>query len=233
MALAPSPKPVHSPFPSARTSLSPLQQLNRTVNFRGVRLTPRQIDLINNYILLGCTNGAEAARRAGVSPPQASRYASSLLSRPAVKEIISYYVNDSLDALLGKSRSADAILLETAKVAFVDPRDFVTPSGDPIPLHALSDKAAGAVSSIESEINKDGVEVTKYKMHDKMRALTLLGTHAGVFVEKKELKITLGLAEDMQRIRSERIAREVTDAIVTESQASPPSPPSVTTQADD
>lgn len=179
------------------------------VKVKEVLLNERQHRIIAEYIKGGCKNGTQAALAAGVPESNARQVASQLLSRPAVKKLLKHYVEDSMEGLLKKASSAEAILHETAKIAFQDPRNmFDEETGRLLKPHELSDKAAGSIAGIETASDKDGTTFTKVKTYDKIAALKLLGTHVGVYVDKKEIKITLGLAKDMSRIRAERLKRE-------------------------
>ena len=73
--------------------------------------------------------------------------------------------------------SAEKILREIARVAFVDPRRLVNEDGSVKGLHELDEDLAAAVSSIEV----DEYGKVKYKLWVKNQALDMLMKHMGLY----------------------------------------------------
>lgn len=192
---------------------------------RDILLSQRKYAFVQNYIQNG-GNGAQAAIAAGISEDRARQTAWEYLQDPKVRSLVRHMVQDATDSLLGLAESTKAILTETAKIAFSNPKDLFDEEGNPIPISELSDKAAASIASVKvsTEGGQDGeplTTVTEFKTRDKLAALKLLGTHAGMFVEKKEINVTVGLADKMLQARKERLARigqSVQDAVFEEVQ---------------
>lgn len=190
---------------------------------RDTLLSQRKYAFVQHYIQNG-GNGAQAVIAAGGSKKRARQTAYQYLQDPQVRSLVRHLVQDATEPLLAKAESTKAILLETAKIAFSNPKDLFDEDGNPIPISQLSDTAAAAIQSVKvsTEGGQDGeplTTVTEFKTRDKLSALRLLGTHAGMFVEKKEVNITVGLADKMLQARKERLARlgqSVQDAVFQE-----------------
>ena len=130
-------------------------------------------------------NGTQAAIRAGYSPLSANQQASDLLAKPNIRARI-----DELMAArsMRTEITADVVIRELARVALVNPLDVISASDATVRDDASVDQTAaiqsvkvkivdGDISSIEREV----------KLHDKVRALELLGKHLGMYTDKKEL----------------------------------------------
>lgn len=134
-------------------------------------------------------NGKQAAIRAGYAEASAEVTASRLLSNAKVQAYIAKRIDDRNRRV---EISQDRVLLEVARIAFRDIRDFYDESGALTAVHALSDDAAACVDSIEvfEETDNEGVVVgytKKLRLTDKMAALNLLMRHMGLDKQKVEL----------------------------------------------
>lgn len=138
-------------------------------------------------------NGTQAAIRAGYSAKTANRIASENLSKPVVIS----FLRGSMDKRVVRCEiTADMVLKEYAKVAFIDIREFYTESGQLKSPHELSDAAAASLSGIDvdeiwgydmlTEGNIKQGETKKIKMHNKLAALDALGKHIGLFKADNE-----------------------------------------------
>ena len=91
------------------------------------------------------------------------------------------------------------MLQELAHVAFANTTDFVKLSGGRVFLtdtDDLSRDQTAALSTIKE--GRDGVEV---RLHDKIRALELLGKHLGIFEKPEEQDaggVKVSLAPEME-----------------------------------
>ena len=161
------------------------------------KLTPKQSAFVEEF---ACDlNATQAAIRAGYSAKTAKEQATRLLS------------NVHVAAEIAKGRAArsertgitaERVLSELARVAFLDPRKLFNPDGTMKPLHELDDDTAAAIAGIElSEIrDEDGRPIgvlKKIKIADKLVALDKLARNLGLLHDK--LKIS-GDAENPLRM---------------------------------
>lgn len=145
--------------------------------------------------------GSSAAIRAGFPKRSAKQKAYILLGQPAIQERIAHH---NAKRLRKAEITADRVLAETAKVAFASIADYMRIDEDGrriIDIDAAPEGTLDAVASLEqdarSELVKteDGETVqttvidvkTKFKLHDKLRALELLGKHLKLFNAGLEL----------------------------------------------
>jgi phage terminase small subunit len=168
------------------------------------KLTKKEKLFVKEYIASNF-NGAEAAKKAGYSGDSASQIAYQLLQKTSVKNAINQEIQDR--AFRCEIRT-DMVIRELAKVAFADLKDFVSfgptdmeivnkdgsktiiPNGAwRIEIKDSSD-VDGAVLAEVSESPKTG---RKIKLHDKVKALELLGKHLGMFKEQVEVNAESGI----------------------------------------
>jgi len=101
--------------------------------------------------------------------------------------------------------TASDVVRELMYIAFSDPRKVFRWSGSGVDLidsDTLEDKDARAVSEVSQTVTKDGGSI-KARLHDKVKALELLGKHLGMFSEKPtfndkdgEVRYTVKLVPD-------------------------------------
>ena len=78
------------------------------------------------------------------------------------------------------------MLEELARIGFSDMRRFTTWGPDGVRMHAsaaLDEDSARCVAEVSQTINAQGGAL-KFKLHDKVSALTLVGKHLGMFVDR-------------------------------------------------
>lgn len=130
-------------------------------------------------------NASAAAIRAGFSPKTAKDAAAWIHpdhpAKPQVRALI-----DQLNAERSRRTgvTADRVIAELAKIAFVNAEDLIDPdTAKVLPTAKREDKAA-----IQSVTVKTGrTEEREIKLADKTRALELLGKHLGVFAENVKI----------------------------------------------
>ncbi len=145
-------------------------------------------------------NATAAAVRAGYSKKTANRIGPRLLSNVVISEIIAQRMKQRSEEL---NITADAIVRELAAIAFLDPRKVFRwgPDGvDLIDSDAIDEQDARAVSEVSQTTTKDGGSI-KARLHDKVRALELLGKHLGVFAEPRT-PIDVGVHLIVEKVES-------------------------------
>jgi phage terminase small subunit len=159
------------------------------------KLTPKQRLFVKEYLV--DLNATQAAIRAGYSAKNAGKIGPELIGKTRIKEAIQV----EMDARAKRTEiTADRVLKELAKIGFADIKDFLAyrtektvigydDNGQPIVDYANivelknSDDVDGALVS-EVQV-KDGQ--LKFKMHDKEKALELIGKHLAMFTDKQEI----------------------------------------------
>lgn len=133
-------------------------------------------------------NGTQAAIRAGYSVKTAGEQAGRLLGDVRIQE---YIQELKLDRSERTEITQDMVIKEIAKVAMLNVEDFYDDIGLK-PLSELSDAAKAGVSSYQTKRIKVGkdewADVPIMKVHDKMKALELLGRHVGAFEKDNKQK---------------------------------------------
>ena len=161
-----------------------------------MKLTAKQIRFVDEYLV--DFNGTQAAIRAGYSEKTAAATAARLLRNVNIQAEIS---RRQKDLQRRTEVTQERVVMELARVAFADATDFVQVEtriinrGEvkvPIELAVhketaeLSADQRAAIASIKQGAN--GVEI---KLHDKIKALELLGRHIGMFNNKLDIKATI------------------------------------------
>lgn len=140
-------------------------------------LEPRQQRFVDEYVI--DFNGTQAAIRAGYSRKTASSIATENLRKPAIQAAI----RDRMATISARCEvTAARVVRELAVVAFSDMRSFVEWGPGGVTLKAadgLSDEDARCVSEVSQTDSATGGSV-KFKLHDKMKALTDLADRIGI-----------------------------------------------------
>lgn len=139
------------------------------------KLTAKQERFVNEYLV--DLNATAAAKRAGYSEKTAEQVGYQLLQKTSVSAAI----QERRAKLRGKLEiTQEAVLQELAAIAFANGTDFVTVTGAGLlcvkPTNEVAKEKLPAIAGIK--YNQLGIEI---KLHDKVRALELLGKHLGVF----------------------------------------------------
>ena len=159
---------------------------------RPLKLTPKHALFVREY--LSDLNATRAAIAAGYSQKTASAAASRLLRNVKIRAEIDKQTAERSERL---EISADRVLQELARLAFLDPRRFFNADGIAKPITALDDTARALAGMDVEELfagrgddrRQIGV-VRKYKLADKKAALELLCKHLGLFVERLQIDRT-------------------------------------------
>ena len=144
-------------------------------------LTKKQKRFVEEYLI--DLNATQAAIRAGYSPKTANEQGSQNLAKLSIQAAIDR-------AIAERSRrtgiNQDRVLLELAKVAFLNPVDVIDMDGATIRGEANRDDTACIASVKVKTIPTDDGAITEreVKVYDKLKALELLGKHLGRFTDK-------------------------------------------------
>lgn len=143
-------------------------------------MTEKQKRFCEEYMI--DLNATQAAIRAGYSPKTAQQQSTRLLSNVLVQNRIA-----QLQAEQSRRTgvSADRVVRELAKIAFVNAVDLIDPETASVKLDASRDDLAAVQSVKVKTFGEDGLE-HEVKLADKLRALELLGKHLGVFKESPD-----------------------------------------------
>lgn len=146
----------------------------------------KQMRFVEEYLI--DLNAKQAAIRAGYKPNNADVIGYQLLQKTSVQDAIS-------KAMAERSKrtgiNQDRVLLEIAKMAFVNIADVVDLDNASVRSDASNDDLA-CIQSVKIKPNEFGTE-REIKLYDKKANLELLGKHLGMFKEKVEVEADLDL----------------------------------------
>lgn len=136
------------------------------------KLTEKQKRFVAEYMV--DLNATAAARRAGYKDPNIGR-------QLITKNNVSAEIAKRREQLQSKLEiTQETVLQELAAIAFANGTDFVTVTGVGLlcvkPTNEVAREKLPAIAGIK--YNQMGIEI---KLHDKVRALELLGKHLGIF----------------------------------------------------
>lgn len=149
----------------------------------------------------------------GTTYMSAAACASRLIKDAKIQARILQLHNEQVERL---KATADRVLMETGKLAYVNMRDFQDAEGNMIPLKDLDPELSAAIISYEVEKIYSGQgkdrkiigENVKIKLADKYKGLELLGKRLKVFTEKIEVKHTHSLEDLLEQAAQPQEATE-------------------------
>ena len=160
----------------AEDAIDPSQKnsLRQAFEEAGQTLTPKQKRFVEEYFK--DLNATRAYIRAGYAPRAARVEGHRLLKNPKISSVLQR-------AMKLRSRRAehvqDQVVEGLKKVAFQKITDYVTWDDQGVVLKELSPRRLAAISYIETKGPHS--RIVRVRLHDKMKALKLLGRHLGVF----------------------------------------------------
>lgn len=132
-------------------------------------------------------NASAAARRAGYSEKSCYSQGARLLRDARIVAAIEAARRQRSEAT---GITAERVLQELAKIAFLDPRLLFDADGHLIPLVDLDDERAAVIAGLEVSVSTDEdgtvTRIAKIKIADKLGALDKLGKHLGLFEPKNQ-----------------------------------------------
>lgn len=148
-------------------------------------MTKKQKRFVEEYLI--DLNATQAAIRAGYSPKTANEQGAQNLAKLSIRDAID-------KAMAERSRrtgiNQDRVLLELAKIAFLNPVDVIDPETAMVKAGASRDDTA-CISGVRIKTlsTKEGPIVEReVKFCDKLKALELLGRHLGLFMDKVKIE---------------------------------------------
>ena len=149
-------------------------------------LNPRQQRFCEEYLI--DLNATQAAIRAGYAVKTATEQASRLLTNVNVSREI-----EKLQAIQSRRTgiTADRVIRELAKIAFVDPDRIIDVSDGTVKPNTTPDDRA-AIQGVKVKYSNSDTGYSsehEVKLYDKTKALELLGKHLGLFSDKVDLTI--------------------------------------------
>ena len=159
-------------------------------------MTKKQKRFVEEYLI--DLNATQAAIRAGYKAKngqRASEIGHELLQKTHVSEAIS-------EAIAERSKrtgiNADRVLLELARIAFVNADDVINAKDATLKEDASRDDLAAIQSVKVKSFGEDGVE-REIKLADKLKALDMLGRHLAMWNDKLQLS---GMEEEKSKLDS-------------------------------
>jgi len=166
-------------------------------------LSPKQEMFCKEYII--DLNATQAAIRAGYSVKTAKEIGYENLTKPHIAEKI----QELFDKRSEKAElSADMVLQELMKTAFIKEADFYHDDGSVKMLSELTDDQKSALQFYQfKQVHVgDGVyeSVPVFKAQDKMKAIELLGKHLKMFTDKVEHSGEVSLNTIIDRLQGKQ-----------------------------
>lgn len=149
------------------------------------KLSEKQQRFVDEYLI--DLNATQAAIRAGYSVRTAQEQGYQLLRKTSVQtEIAKHMARRSKRTGLNQDR----VVMELAKIAFVNAADVINSEDATIRTGATADDTA-AIQSVKVKVipTKEGEGVEReIRLNDKIKALELLGRHLGMWNDKIDVK---------------------------------------------
>ena len=150
------------------------------------KLNDKQQCFVDEYLI--DLNATQAAIRAGYSVKTADQQGSRLLANVKVQQAVS-------EKMAERSRrtgvNQDRVVMELAKIAFVNASDVINPE-DATVRDGASDDDTAAIQSVKVKVipTKEGAGIEReIRLSDKLKALELLGKHLGMWSDKLDVSV--------------------------------------------
>jgi phage terminase small subunit len=156
-------------------------------------IPPKQKRFCDEYLI--DLNGTQAAIRAGYSARTAQAQSTKMLLKPLLRA----YVDERIaDRAQRTEITQDKVIAELALLAFGRQTSLMDWGPDGVTIKDssdLTDDIAAAVSEVSETTTKDGGTI-RVKIHDKVKALELLGRHLGIFEKDNKQRRPLQTLSD-------------------------------------
>ena len=148
------------------------------------KLTPKQKLFCEEYLV--DLNATKAAERAGYHPKYKIQYVYKMMNGGRIRE----YITELMKLRVERTRiTSDMVLQEIAAIAFSDIRDYVEQDEEGLkvkPIHTLTAEQARAIKIVTGKPGVSG-SIFSLRLHDKLKALELIGRHLAMFTDRVEL----------------------------------------------
>ena len=152
----------------------------------------------------------KASIACGVKPSAAIIYGRAMMLKTHVQAAIKDSLQRKAEA---RTITADKVAAEIQRVAMATVGEFMSPDGDDsvkVNIMSIMRPEAAAISEVSTTTTHDrdgnAHTRTRVKLHDKLKALELLGRHLAMFTDRVEVDGLDGLAAEMKAAR-ERIEK--------------------------
>lgn len=152
------------------------------------KLTEKQQRFVDEYLI--DLNATQAAIRAGYSVESARDIGCENLTKPNIQQAIA-------EKMAERSKrtgvNQDRVVLELAKIAFVNISDVVdTDTGEILPNASQDDLACIESVKFKQSDNQYGGSIEReVKVASKLKALEMLGKHLGMWNDKVDVNVTI------------------------------------------
>lgn len=152
------------------------------------KLTDKQQRFVDEYLI--DLNATQACIRAGYSVKTANEQGSQNLAKLSIQEAIAKKMAERSKRT---GVNQDRVVLELAKIAFVNPQNLIDPEDASIRPDATEDDLACIQSvKVKTMNSPKGISVEReVRLNDKMKALELLGKHLGMWNDKPEVNVAV------------------------------------------
>lgn len=147
------------------------------------KVTMKQKLFAEHFVANG-RNGTQAAISAGYAKNSADVTACKLLGLAKIQAYITELCKESQERL---EISQDMITAELAKIAFSNVGNYLRFNQSGVELvdsESIKPEHLACISEVTESVTQHG-GTTKFKLHDKVKALQLLGNDIGMFNEKE------------------------------------------------
>lgn len=165
-------------------------------------LTEKQRAFVREYQLNG-GNAVQAAISAGYSEAAAYVMGDKLMKHAGVRAMIE---KGRAQAQQQFDITRDRVLQELACIAFADPADLLTDSGELKPIAQIPEHARRAIGSLDIQYNKKGEVLHKITTRDKLGALQAISKMLG-YNEPDKLNISGQIASLPAGLTADKVAR--------------------------
>jgi len=152
------------------------------------KLTEKQKRFVEEYLI--DLNATQAAIRTGYSAKTANEQGARLLANVSVQEAVA---KEMAERSKRTGINQDRVVLELARIAFVNPQKLIDPEDASIREDATEDDLVCIQSvKVKTMEGAKGTSVEReVKLNDKMKALELLGKHLGMWNDKIDVNVAV------------------------------------------